>query len=233
MKLKLSDLGAEYWSSATLCEGSEVELKAKLLASSEASTSDSAGPVDAQDLPTVSDQSICTTCGGQQFETYVEQRAHFATDAHKYNARRRAAGRPALTLSEFDALAELQDSTSIGSISASDDGHSSSDDDDQMRAATARAERLAAASSVKVEFVDPTDSKQFILLYKVALPDMASLASLAERGGWAVIMSGGGHFAASIWDKAGNVVKHKTFHRYTSRAKQGGSQAAADSQGGK
>lgn len=229
MRLKITDLGPEYYASPSACEGSEVELAAPERQSRRGRDVSSG---EAQDVLTVSDRTTCVACGGQRFETYLEQRAHFGTDLHKHNARRRAAGRPALNATEFDALAELLDSTSIGSISASDDGHSSEEDDD-VQAAVARAERLAAAASVKVEFVDPTKADQFVLLYKVALPDLQSLASLAKRGGWAVVMSGGGHFAASIWDKAGNVVKQKTFHRYTSRAKQGGSQAAADSQGGK
>lgn len=232
MRLKITDLGPKYFTASSTCEGSEVELAPPLLHSADKARRPDGTCSDAQDVLTVSDQSTCVACGGQRFETYLEQRAHFATDLHKHNARRRAGGRPALSPAEFDALAELMDSTSIGSISASDDGHSS-DEEGDAQAAAERAERLAAAASVKVEFVDPTKAGQFILLYKVALPDLQSLASLEGRGGWAVFMSGGGHFAASIWDKAGNVVKQKTFHRYTSRAKQGGSQVAADSQGGK
>jgi Bacteroidetes VLRF1 release factor len=229
MRLNLGTLGPEYWTSSTLSQGSEVELAATARASLDGS---SAG-ADGHDAQIVSNRSTCTTCGGQRFDTYLEQRAHFATDVHKYNARRRAAGRPFVTVEEFEALAERQDAASLGSISASDDGNSSSDDATESESVAAREGRRAAAASVKVEFIDPVNPDKFILLYKAALPDLLSLASLGERGGWAVIMSGGGHFAASIWDKAGNVVKHKTFHRYTSRAKQGGSQAAADAQGGK
>ena len=43
-----------------------------------------------------------------------------------------------------------------------------------------------------------------------------------------MIMSAGGHFVAALWDVNGVLKRHKTFHRYTSRRKQGGSQAAAD-----
>mmetsp|Transcript_83376 Transcript_83376/g.131655 ORF Transcript_83376/g.131655 Transcript_83376/m.131655 type:complete len:528 (+) Transcript_83376:83-1666(+) len=45
-------------------------------------------------------------------------------------------------------------------------------------------------------------------------------------------LNSSGHFAGAVFDGA-NVVVHKTFHRYTSRAKQGGSQAAFDAQGKK
>lgn len=47
---------------------------------------------------------------------------------------------------------------------------------------------------------------------------------------WAVLLSGGGHFAATIFEN-GKVVAHKTFHRYTVRAKQGKSQGSRDSRG--
>ena len=40
-------------------------------------------------------------------------------------------------------------------------------------------------------------------------------------------MLGGGHFAAAVFNGK-EVVVHKTFHSYTVRAKQGGSQGAAD-----
>lgn len=68
----------------------------------------------------------------------------------------------------------------------------------------------------------------FYILYRATLPDLSTLSSLATRGTWAVIMAGGGHFCATLWDTNGHLIKHKTFHRYTSRRKQGGSQSAAD-----
>jgi hypothetical protein len=50
---------------------------------------------------------------------------------------------------------------------------------------------------------------------------------------WSVFaLDSGGHFAGAIFDGS-TVVAHKTFKRYTSRAKQGGSQVAFDSQGRK
>ncbi|KAJ2964557.1 hypothetical protein NQZ79_g533 [Umbelopsis isabellina] len=57
---------------------------------------------------------------------------------------------------------------------------------------------------------------------------------------WTMIMVGGGHFAAAVIDvgksqaqennssRATSVIAHKTFHRYTTRRKQGGSQQAND-----
>ncbi|KAL3199146.1 hypothetical protein MRX96_014111 [Rhipicephalus microplus] len=44
---------------------------------------------------------------------------------------------------------------------------------------------------------------------------------------WAVLMVGGGHFAAAVFNGPESLL-HKTFHSYTVRAKQGGSQSARD-----
>ena len=44
-------------------------------------------------------------------------------------------------------------------------------------------------------------------------------------------MTAGGHFAAAVFDGS-KVVAHKTFHRYTVRAKRGTAQAARDGQQG-
>ena len=48
---------------------------------------------------------------------------------------------------------------------------------------------------------------------------------------WAILMLGGGHFAGAVFDGSKAVV-HKTFHCYTVRAKQGGSQSMADNRSG-
>ncbi|CAO3675780.1 unnamed protein product [Umbelopsis ramanniana] len=61
---------------------------------------------------------------------------------------------------------------------------------------------------------------------------------------WTMIMVGGGHFAAAVIDvgksraqesnssRATSVIAHKTFHRYTTRRKQGGAQSANDNANG-
>ncbi|XP_022238619.1 ankyrin repeat and zinc finger domain-containing protein 1-like isoform X2 [Limulus polyphemus] len=83
---------------------------------------------------------------------------------------------------------------------------------------------------------------QVIALYrsvlhgKLAVPhcqkDLVSLASqLPSQMKWLIILVGGGHFAAAVFNGT-EVVCHKTFHRYTVRAKQGGSQGSKDSRQG-
>lgn len=60
---------------------------------------------------------------------------------------------------------------------------------------------------------------------------MASVLRTREPR-WAVLTLRSGHFAGAVF-KGPSVVVHKTLHRYTTRAKQGGSQSACDSKGGK
>ncbi|KAK3844539.1 MAG: hypothetical protein J3R72DRAFT_398006 [Linnemannia gamsii] len=74
-------------------------------------------------------------------------------------------------------------------------------------------------------------------IYKNALPNRGLSEDVPPKQAryWTLIMIGGGHFAGIVMDLAGQVsthgrdmkvVAHKTFHRYTVRKKQGGSQAA-------
>lgn len=57
------------------------------------------------------------------------------------------------------------------------------------------------------------------------------LCSLRQRPLVALFLCGGGRFSGAIYDK-GHAIKHKTFHKYTVRKKQGGSQHMRDKQGG-
>eukprot|EP00842_Homolaphlyctis_polyrhiza_P006580 jgi/Hompol1/6923/HPOL_005125-RA len=51
---------------------------------------------------------------------------------------------------------------------------------------------------------------------------------------WTLIMFGSGHFAGAVINcRTGKPVAHKTFHRYTTRRKQGGAQSSNDSSKGK
>ncbi|KAI8841349.1 hypothetical protein BC829DRAFT_435707 [Chytridium lagenaria] len=57
---------------------------------------------------------------------------------------------------------------------------------------------------------------------------------------WVILMLGSGHFAGAVFEAAfrgdapdGTVLAHKTFHRYTTRKKQGGAQSSNDGSKGK
>ncbi|CAO3638933.1 unnamed protein product [Cunninghamella blakesleeana] len=90
------------------------------------------------------------------------------------------------------------------------------------------------------------------LLNKSTITDIEAVNKLqinnSSKGSrlWTVLMMGGGHFAGAVIDvnksqgileqqvnKQAHILTHKTFHRYTTRRKQGGSQSANDSGKGK
>ncbi|XP_015606848.1 ankyrin repeat and zinc finger domain-containing protein 1 [Cephus cinctus] len=56
---------------------------------------------------------------------------------------------------------------------------------------------------------------------------IAQALESGKRTNWTVIMLGGGHVAAAVF-QGGEAVVHKTFHSYTVRAKQGGAQCSRD-----
>lgn len=64
------------------------------------------------------------------------------------------------------------------------------------------------------------------------LEDRVALKTLQDfhtNNQWTVLMLGGGHFAGAIF-KGNEPILHKTFHCYTVRAGQGGSQNTKDNQ---
>lgn len=61
---------------------------------------------------------------------------------------------------------------------------------------------------------------------------MNRLSNLTEESSWVILMTAGGHFAAAVFE-GDSVVAHKTFHRYTVRAKRGTAQGMRDSQQGR
>lgn len=60
---------------------------------------------------------------------------------------------------------------------------------------------------------------------------LSLFTSLTMKCYWIVLMTAGGHFAGAVF-KGNEVLIHKTFHRYTVRAKRGTAQGARDSQQG-
>ncbi|KAI8320569.1 hypothetical protein GQ54DRAFT_312532 [Martensiomyces pterosporus] len=56
------------------------------------------------------------------------------------------------------------------------------------------------------------------------LPEVDPQSSL-----WTILSMNGGYFAGAVFDnRSGKIIAHKTFHRYTTRRKQGGSQSRQD-----
>lgn len=79
------------------------------------------------------------TRGG--FSSVEEQRAHFRTDWHRYNVKRRVAGLAPVSEEAFTALVDREDQDALGSLSGSE----SEDSEDASEQAAADAAALAGA----------------------------------------------------------------------------------------
>ena len=182
-----------------------------------------------EDIPdlsevTISERSTCNTCN-MTFDSHVELRVHFQMDdIHRLNLKRKLKNKPPIDEETFE---KEFDNLSDGSLSGSADEFS----EDEVDLASDRKAKSRARANVRLQFRDPTVNEGYIVAYKAAIPDELSLHSFEKRGPWAVIMSGAGHFSAAIWNRKGEMIKNKSFHRYTTRRKQGGGQSAADATG--
>ncbi|WRT65711.1 uncharacterized protein IL334_002658 [Kwoniella shivajii] len=228
----------------------------------------------------------CQTCPNTNFDTVEEQRTHFKSDWHRYNAKAKLTGRT-VSAEEWDGMvegissisgsgSESSGSSSSGSSSQSKvarllkrqtigNGLNPEDDDDEEALELADRQRRAHLRTAVIWF-SPTTSLDSLGIPKdtqlgvhralfppfdTAADYLTELKRMQLTGNenqdgerrLTLLMVAGGHFAGmvvSIRPRAKNerqevkgagdirILKHKTFHRYTTRKKQGGSQALND-----
>ncbi|KAI4905121.1 hypothetical protein NFI96_021416 [Prochilodus magdalenae] len=160
----------------------------------------------------VSDRMLCSACRCP-FESREEQMEHYKLDWHRFNLRQRLTGRPSLSVEEFEKR------TGAGVLP----------EHHFLQVAW-----VSVTTSTMVRYLDPTEAAQVQLLKdgtstesEVNLVD--SLLKVSGRTVWVILMTGGGHFAGAVF-QGKEVLQHKTFHRYTVRAKRGTAQSARDAQ---
>ncbi|KAG0712157.1 Ankyrin repeat and zinc finger domain-containing protein 1 [Chionoecetes opilio] len=189
-------------------------------------------PLFRPSLPTSQMEMRCSYCQ-TTFADREEQVSHYRLDWHRNNLRRSMAGKTALTEEQF-----LEESSDISSISGSEDSCESEDNEEDCATADVNAPVLKRQAQI---FLLNADG-YVVSLYRNVLynksveidgeQDVIQRALAAShRKNWAILLLGGGHFAAAVF-RGKEVVIHKTFHNYTVRAKQGGSQGARDNQSG-
>ncbi|KAM4561241.1 tRNA endonuclease ANKZF1 [Fundulus diaphanus] len=191
----------------------------------------------------VSDKMVCSACKCS-FVSREEQREHYKLDWHRFNLRLKIAGSPPVTAEEFERKTRAGDLSSIsGSESDSDEedvegdsrgaGSSIAETNDER---SVEPNSTAARLSGKVLFQNPAG--EHLSVYRCVLMGksdsdehdaVSSLKAINEKTVWVVLMTGGGHFAGAVFEGK-QVRHHKTFHRYTVRAKRGSSQGLRDSQ---
>ncbi|RLN47828.1 hypothetical protein BBJ28_00001742 [Nothophytophthora sp. Chile5] len=174
----------------------------------------------------------CGTCEVAAFASLDEQYAHFKSDAHCLNLKRKARGLASLSTEEAEAYLAEREGKKHGENAGEGYGSSSS----ASSASSSEPEEVYTTSEPVVEF---SDGKSVFKVFKNILPNVddesfnpyASLAEIrASKFRWAVFLLRSGRFAGAIFDKE-KALCHKTFQRYTTRRKQGGAQSASDAGG--
>ncbi|KAJ3322192.1 Ankyrin repeat and zinc finger domain-containing protein 1 [Boothiomyces sp. JEL0866] len=150
----------------------------------------------------------CTTC------VISTTKSHFKSDLHLYNLKRKVKLLKPLTEEEFD------DKSDISSI----DEDSSDDEVEPVKQGTPFAEFKIKDKYLQVyKQVLSKDPKEW----------KSSLLELQQRNTFTLLMMASGHFSAMVIDSEKKQLAHKTFHRYTTRRKQGGAQSGNDNSKGK
>jgi hypothetical protein len=196
------------------------------------------------EIPTVETMRRCRICGIETFRTVQEQREHFTMALHAHNATKRNPGEPPLTQEQFAALApDEQDSgNEEGESDDEDDEEDEEEDVDEEERKPDRqptlvfesmdGERRTVWRSVVEGLAGATREDGEADVVGVSKKCLGALRARQRAAKWAVILCRSGFFAAAMFDGEA-CVRHKTFRRYTSRRKQGGSQTAQDSKSGK
>nr|XP_058156069.1 tRNA endonuclease ANKZF1 isoform X2 [Dasypus novemcinctus] len=192
-----------------------------------------------QGPPDISEKLFCSTCE-QTFQNHQEQREHYKLDWHRFNLKQRLKDKPPLSALDFEKQSSGGD---LSSISGSEDSDSASEEDlqilDEERAEFEKPNRPRGFHPHRVLFQNAQG--QFFSAYRCVLgphqvpPEEAELLLQNLQSGGptycVVLMAAAGHFAGAIF-QGREVVTHKTFHRYTVRAKRGTAQGLQDARGG-
>ncbi|XP_029981155.1 ankyrin repeat and zinc finger domain-containing protein 1 [Sphaeramia orbicularis] len=190
----------------------------------------------------VSDKMTCSACKCS-FTNREEQMEHYKLDWHRFNLRQKVAGLSSVTVEEFEKKTGAGDMSSIsGSESDSKDEDSDSDYGGTSSNVTgtdneSSAETTLITGRLSSKVVFQNAAGQYLSVYRCILQgksddeqDLGSaLKSISKKTVWVILMTGGGHFAGAVF-QGKDVIQHKTFHRYTVRAKRGTAQGLRDSQ---
>ncbi|CCK71526.1 Vms1p KNAG_0H01130 [Huiozyma naganishii CBS 8797] len=226
----------------------------------------------------ISTKLHCTVCD-LDFADLVNQRAHYQTNIHIHNLKRKISGLEAVTESDVIASDSSQDDQAPSDVSDIEEEETESDDSDDQITETLTQMNITQTETGEAFPLSPhlnTMSPQIYFntkllaetnkafgVYKVLFDKSELLRPDLALRNWnktvdqsvsmsALFMVGGGHFAGAIVSHQRNNVKgnaskqnisfeeqgvnfleQKTFHRYTTRRKQGGSQSAMDNAKGK
>ncbi|XP_078408891.1 tRNA endonuclease ANKZF1 isoform X2 [Cetorhinus maximus] len=194
----------------------------------------------------IADKRYCSACQFN-FDNREDQTEHYKLDWHRFNLRQKLQGAQPISAESFEEIAG-----EISSISGSDSEHSDSDiEPEWLHCHSIRNVLCPADEDLPAEekqrgrrghrVLFQTSAGEYLSVYRCALQGkqdleehedsslLSSLLSLNPQTIWVILMTGGGHFAGAVF-QGNEAVHHKTFHRYTVRAKRGTAQGARDAQ---
>ncbi|CCX04744.1 hypothetical protein FPQ18DRAFT_399790 [Pyronema domesticum] len=214
-------------------------------------------PTEAAPTETTTDEHSlgmsCSMCG-IALASVADQRAHYKSDWHRFNLKMKTRGRPAVTEPQFDDMLEGDFDESLSGSDESQDDDSEAENEDEQSTKKNKGPGKAPIIWFKSQ---QTTNDVSLGVYRALfsnteqaegnyLPAILNkqLSKQPKMPHIFMCMIGGGHFAAMIVSlgpkpnaKAGDHTPHilaqKSFHRYTTRRKQGGSQSANDNAKGK
>ena len=194
----------------------------------------------------VTSSFLCSTCA-VAFDTADELREHARSSWHQHNTRLTSQHKPTIDEHTYLALPSAHTaasstttrSTSPQPASASDD---TDDEEKQQQVSDDEEDAVTLAGSPRLSF---STASQHVLIWKSLLTHprlpwsnspfpvrathyYAAFRDLSSLSRIAVFLCMGGRFAAGLFTGT-DCIQHRTFARYTVRAKQGGSQTANDS----
>ncbi|XP_022807827.1 ankyrin repeat and zinc finger domain-containing protein 1-like [Stylophora pistillata] len=161
----------------------------------------------------------CSVCR-VAFDSVEFQREHFKLDWHRFNLKQKLLDKPILSEEAFEETI----SGEVSSISGSDSD--TDNDGGDLMLESSQHSKLSLNGLLPFNTPGwreniPTTPEETLSIF----------TSLTKECYWVVLMTAGGHFAGAVF-KGKEVLTHKTFHRYTVRAKRGTAQSARDSQQG-
>ncbi|XP_005091111.1 ankyrin repeat and zinc finger domain-containing protein 1 [Aplysia californica] len=191
----------------------------------------------------VPDVMSCNCCK-VSFTDREDQLSHYKSDWHRYNLHRRLTGQPFVTEDTFEEIAG-----DVSSISGSDE------DDDDADAVLRETTNVIPHQDSGMDLTSSpivNERKFHKIFFKNALGERISVyrcllhhkkdpvtdptelvktvTKLPKQTKWIILMVSAGHFAGAVFHGK-QVIEHKTFHRYTVRAKRGTAQSSRDKQG--
>ncbi|KAH3767697.1 Ankyrin repeat protein [Pelomyxa schiedti] len=199
------------------------------VAQNDVTTTEEVTKPSAEETPKI---PLCSVCGVRLSEQ--EQRAHYKSDWHSFNLKLKLSGGRPVSEQEFTDIA------------THGDVEIPSDEESPIESSDSEPEELVLDTGTpQVTFTSRITGDHYTLWKCVITPLLPSTTSADSFNtasvdaltrlcqglfSWAFILCGGGYFAGAIYEHD-HIVAHKTFHRYTVRKKQGGTQSTRDAKG--